>query len=67
MAIIKGKVNIDLDITEYKKDQLIKALKEYDDQINCKHDGDIIEESLIHPHDGHEITTWQCFKCGKIL
>jgi len=67
MTIIKGKINIDLDITEYKKNQLIKALKEYDNQINCKHDGDIIEESFVHPHNGDERTIKQCFKCGKIL
>ena len=67
MAIIKGKVDYDKSISAWRAAQASSTIKKFIEQSECQHNGDIIMETIVHPHSGDEHMVRQCTKCDKIL
>lgn len=67
MALIKGKVDINRNISAWRAAKASDLVKTFIDQAQCGHVGDIIIEEYTHPHTGEEKEIRQCIKCGKIL
>jgi hypothetical protein len=67
MALIKGKTDCDKSISAWLAARASDTIKNFIKQSDCKHDGDIIIEEYVHPHNGEEKEIRQCVKCGKIL
>ena len=67
MTIIKGKVDYNKSISAWQAAQSSSIIKKFIEQSECQHNENIIEEIIVHPHNGNEHIVRQCCKCDKIL
>ena len=67
MAIIKGKTDLTRNISAWQAAKASDTIKNFVNQADCGHKGDIIIEEYTHPHNGEKGEIRQCVKCGKIL